>query len=88
MSSNQELIKKCLRNDFTVSDKTIPNVSNVYQIETENELLYFWNSSNNKIIHTREVLPMIAEQLLTDDSGSVTDPMTWAEIMWEIEEKF
>lgn len=87
MSNNQELIKKCLRNDFTTSDKVIPDVVKVYQIETENEVLYFWNSSNNKIIHTREVLPMISELLLDDDSGSVTDPVTWSEIMFEIEEK-
>jgi len=86
MSNNQELIKKCLRNDFTTSDKVIPDVGKVYQIETENESLYFWNSSNNKIIYYREVLPMIAELLLDYDSGSVTDPITLAEIMFDIEE--
>lgn len=87
MSKNQELIRKCLKNDYTSSEKTISGVSNVYQIETEDEVLYFWNSSNNKIIHTQEVLPMISELLLNDDSGSVTDPITWAEIMFEIDEK-
>lgn len=87
MSKNQELIRKCLKNDYTSSEKTISGVSNVHQIETEDEVLYFWNSSNNKIIHTQEVLPMISELLLNDDSGSVTDPITWDEIMFEIDEK-
>jgi hypothetical protein len=60
--------------------------SKVYVVETENDKLSFWNSSNNKSFDIKSALSDIAAEILEGElSGSISSDFN--EIMWEVEEK-
>lgn len=83
-----KLIIKVLKKSFVLSEKVIKDVSRVYETSTDTDVLYYWNSSNNGAIAHGTVLGMIADELENGTlDGSVTDPVSMAEIMFEVIEK-
>lgn len=87
-NSIDKLIIKVLKKSFILSEKIIKDVSRVYETSTDTDILYYWNSSNNGAIAHGEVLGLIADELEGGSlSGSVTDPISMAEIMFEVIEK-
>lgn len=80
------LAQQCFEKNWSVSDKRITDVKIVYQVETDTDTLYFWNSSNNGRIDIGEVLYKIGECLEEGEAdGSVYDDFN--EVMFETEEK-
>ncbi len=58
----------------------------MYQVETETDVVYFWNSSNNGTIDIPKVLLEISSYIAEGLSGgSVSDD--FKEVMFEVEEK-
>lgn len=81
-----KLAIECFKKNWSVSDKKIPDVKVVYKVETDTDILYFWNSSNNGKIDIGEVLFKIGECLEKwQTEGSVMDDFN--EIMFETYEK-
>lgn len=86
---NENLLKlalKCAHREWSISTKKIPNVKVVYQVETETDVVYFWNSSNNGTIDIPKVLLEISSYIAEGlNGGSVSDD--FKEVMFEVEEK-
>jgi hypothetical protein len=60
----------------------------MYIVETETDKLEFWNSSNKLDFDKEDILDDIAEEILDGAlEGSLSDPRTMSEILWEVNEK-
>jgi len=84
----EKLIAACLREDYVRSLENDFENTRVYEVEShfDGRILY-WNSSNSKSIAHEEVLKMITIELLEGKiNGSVSDPYSMAEIMFELKD--
>lgn len=80
------LIRKCYKKDYNYNPDYNFEKTKVYEVLSDEFQLLFWNSSNSNRIDN-ECLEGIAEQLENGQmSGSVSDPHSMAEIMWEVRE--
>ena len=81
------LALKCARGLWDYDrEKFIPEVNVVKKVETETDILHFWNSSNNSGFNERRALSYISELLEKgESSGSVS--VDFSEIMFEVTEK-
>lgn len=86
----KDLIIKCLQRDadVTVDEKASFGDTTVFKVETDEDKLTFWNSSNRSAMDKREMLTQIAAEMSAGETGgSLSEPYTMAEIMWEVTEK-
>lgn len=87
MSKNLlKLALKCAHKEWTYSKRKIIGVHMVYEVSTDSDIVYFWNSSNDYALNVPRVLREISE-LIADGilSGSFHDD--FKEVMFEVEEK-
>lgn len=75
--------------EFARSESNDFDETKVFEVRSENFLLLFWNSSNEKRFDKIHVLDELFESkvlLESQASGSIHEPYQMVDVMWEITE--
>jgi hypothetical protein len=82
-----EIAKGCFNEDYSRAKEedfeADGKIVKVFKVESEDETLFYWNSSNFESIRHSVALKNIGNEILDDDINSTVSD-GWNEIMYEI----